>query len=109
MRGKLPFPNWILNTPLKIYSTYISEDGEPVETLIFDSKANYSEKSKNTLDADRRLITLTGKVICKGDIAPNLKVIEGYIEVNGVKKDIYRSSRPRNPDGSIFSTELDLS
>ena len=109
MGFKIPFPKWSLVTPMKIYQTYINEDGEPIEELLFDGKVNYSEKSKQVMNADRQLITLTGKVICMGDIAPQHPTIEGYIEVNGIKKNIHRVSRPRNPDGSIFSTELELS
>lgn len=107
MIGKLPFPDWILNTPIKIYQTELNEDGEPAETLLFDDKAFYDEKTKQTLDKDRRLATLTGKVIVPGDINPG-KVIEGYVQVGEVKKDIFRTARPRNPDGTVFSTELEL-
>ena len=107
MGVKLPFPKWILNTPVKVYQTFINEDGEPVEDLIYDGLCNYNEKSKQTLDAERRLVTLSGKIIIEGDIYPN-KLIEGYIKVGDVKKDIYKSSGPRNPDGSVFSTELEL-
>lgn len=107
MLGKLPFPEWILVTPVKIYQTYINEDGEPIDNLIFEGLCNYSEKSKQTLDAERRLISLSGKVIVKGDINPG-KLIEGYIQIGEIKRNIFRTSRPRNPDGSVFSTELDL-
>lgn len=107
MLGKLPFPKWILNTPVKIYQTELSEDGEPVETLLFDGKAFYEEKTRQILDKERRLVTLSGKVIAEGDINPG-RLIEGFIQVGEIKKDIFRSSRPRNPDGSIFSTELEL-
>lgn len=107
MGVKLPFPKWILNTPVKVYQTFINEDGEPVEDLIYDGLCNYNEKSKQTLDAERRLVTLSGKIIIEGDIYPN-KLIEGYIKVGDIKKDIYKSSRPRNLDGSVFSTELEL-
>lgn len=107
MLGKLPFPEWILVTPVKIYQTYINEDGEPIDNLIFEGSCNYSEKSKQTLDAERRLISLSGKVIVKGDINPG-KLIEGYIQIGEIKRNIFRTSRPRNPDGSVFSTELDL-
>lgn len=107
MGVKLPFPKWILNTPVKVYQTFINEDGEPVETLLYDGLCNYNEKSKQTLDAERRLVTLSGKVIIEGDINPG-KLIEGYIKIGDIKKDIYKSSRPRNPDGSVFSTELEL-
>ncbi|MEG1004341.1 MAG: hypothetical protein RSD13_05030 [Clostridium sp.] len=107
MGVKLPFPKWILNTPINIYQTYINEDGEPVEDLIYDGLCNYNEKSKQTLDAERRLVTLSGKVIVEGDINPD-KLIEGYVQLGTLKKDIYKASRPRNPDGSVFSTELEL-
>ncbi|EJT6665848.1 hypothetical protein ACNULB_05010 [Clostridium perfringens] len=104
---KLPFPKWLLKTPVEVYHTYINEDGEPVEELLYKGLSIYNEKGKNTLDAERRLVTLSGTVIIEGDIYPN-KLIEGYIKVGDVKKDIYKSSRPRNPDGSVFSTELEL-
>lgn len=107
MGVKLPFPKWILNTPVKVYKTFINEDGEPVEDLIYDGLCNYNEKSKQTLDAKRRLVTLSGKVIIEGDINPG-KLIEGFIKIGDIKKDIFKSSRPRNPDGSVFSTELEL-
>ena len=29
MGVKLPFPKWILNTPIKVYQTFINDDGEP--------------------------------------------------------------------------------
>lgn len=107
MLGKLPFPKWILNTSIKVYQTFINEDGEPVETLLYDGLCNYNEKSKQTLDAERRLVTLSGKVIIEGDINPG-ELIEGYIKIGELKREIYKSSRPRNPDGSVFSTELEL-
>lgn len=105
---KLPFPKWILTVPVKIYQTFTNEDGEPIEDLIFDGLASYDEKSRQVLDAERRLVLLSGKVIVEGDINPG-KVIEGVVEIDGVKKTIFKTQRPRNPDGSVFSTELDLS
>lgn len=107
MKGKLPFPKWILNTDLKIFDTEIGEDGGPDETIMFEGKAFYEEKSRQTLDKDRRLVTLSGKVIVPGDINPG-KIIKGCVQIGEVKKDIFKSSRPKNPDGSVFSTELDL-
>ncbi|CEQ27123.1 hypothetical protein [Paraclostridium sordellii] len=104
---KLPFPKWLLNTPVEVYQTFINEDGEPEEDLIYEGKCSYDERSKQILDAERRLVTLSGKVIIEGDINPG-KLIEGFIKIEELKKDIYKSSRPRNPDGSVFSTELEL-
>ena len=107
MLGKLPFPDWILVTPVQVYQAELSEDGEPVEDLIFDGLCCYDEKTKQVLDEERRLVTLSGKAIFKGDINPD-KLIEGYVMVGETKRTILRAARPRNPDGSVFSTELEL-
>lgn len=109
MAFKLPFPKWALVTPVKIYSTYINEDGEPIETLLYNGLCNYNEVTKRVRNEHGELVTIVGKVICEGDIAPNYNTIEGYVEINKVKSIIYKSSRPRNPDNSVFSTELELS
>lgn len=106
--GKLPFPKWACVTPIKVYLTALSEDGEPVEELVFDGLCNYSEKSRQILDAERRLVQLNAKAIIEGDIAPG-RDIEGYVMVEGtIKRSIHRAARPRNPDGSVYSTELEL-
>lgn len=108
MRGKLPFPKWILNTAVKVYQTELGEDGDPVEELIFDGLSFYDEKMKRVMDVQRGLVLLSGKVIIQGDILPD-KLIEGFVQIGSERKNIYRAARPRNPDGSIFSTELELS
>ncbi|HAT4339404.1 TPA: hypothetical protein I9094_001666 [Clostridium perfringens] len=107
MGFKLPFPKWILNTPVKIYQKVKNTDGEPVEILLYDGLCNYDEKSKQILDAEKSLVTLSGKIIIEGDISPG-KLVEGFVEIGDIKKVIYKSSKPRNPDGSVFSTELEL-
>lgn len=104
---RFPFPSWNQVTPVKVYQTEQRRHGE-TETLIFDGKCFYDEKSRQVLDAERRLVLLSGLIIIEGDINPG-KVIEGYVVVNGERKNIYRAKRPRNPDGSVFSTELELS
>lgn len=104
---RFPFPSWNQVTPVKVYQTEQGRHGE-TETLIFDGKCFYDEKSRQVLDAERRLVLLSGLIIIESDINPG-KVIEGYVVVNGERKNIYRAKRPRNPDGSVFSTELELS
>lgn len=104
---KLPFPRFQAKTDIKVYSTVLGEDGEE-ETLLYEGKCIYTDKSKTVLNAERQLITLSGKAVIEGDIKPS-EVIKGFIEVNKIKKNIYGTERPLNPDGSVFSTELNLS
>lgn len=103
---KLPFPDWCLVTDIEVWAEIAGEDGV-IEVKIFDGKCNFSEKSKTTINEQRQVVELSGKALFKGDIFPG-KLIKGYIDLDGVKKTIYRSRKPRNPDGSIYSTELDL-
>lgn len=103
---KLPFPKFLANTPIEVYSTFMGEDGEE-EALLYEGKCIYTDKTKQVLNAERELITLSGKAVIEGDINPG-KSIQGYIEVNNTKKKIYGVERPPNPDGTVFSTELNL-
>jgi hypothetical protein len=105
---KLPFPKFLAKTDIKVYSTKINEDGEPEEILLYEGKCIYTDKSKQVLNSERSLITLTGKAVIEGDIKPG-ELIEGVVEVNNSKKTIYSSEKPLNPDGTVFSTELNLS
>lgn len=108
MLGKLPFPHWACVTPIKVYLTELSEDGEPVEELVYDGLCIYSDKSREKLNAHRELINITGKVIIEGDIAPK-RTIKGHVLIDGyIKANIEEPFRPRNPDGTVFSTELEL-
>lgn len=103
---KLPFPEWLLETHVRVYIEEPGEDGVE-EKLIFDGLCILSEKSRTTLNEQRQVVELTGKIIIKGDIYPG-KPIRGYVELNGIKRTIFRSRKVRNPDGSIYSTEIDL-
>lgn len=109
---KLPFPDWLLVTPIKVVVELPGEDGVE-ETEIFNGKCNFNEKSKTVMNAERQLVTLSGSCIFKDDIYPN-KPIKGYItlvddEGNKIEsRQIYAYRKIRNPDGSIYSTELDL-
>lgn len=103
---KLPFPEWLANTPIEVWFEGTNTDGEYEEKLIFEGKCIYTDKSRQVLNAERQLILLSGKAVIEGSIydAP----FEGYIIKGGIKKRIYNVERPLNPDGTIFSTELNL-
>lgn len=109
MPGKLPFPRFLARTPIKVILTDgLTEDGEPKEIVVFEGQCIYDEKSRQVLDDERRLIRLSAKAIIEGDISPG-QDIAGHVQVNGgPAKTIFRAQRPRNPDGSVYSTELEL-
>lgn len=109
MAGRLPFPRFLANTQIEVVLTGgLDEDGAPVEVEVYEGKCIYDEKARQILDAERRLVQLNAKAIIEGDIAPG-RDIEGYVMVEGtIKRSIHRAARPRNPDGSVFSTELEL-
>jgi len=46
---KLPFPDWLLVTPIKVYVELPGEDGVTDE-LIFDGKCNFNEESKTVMN-----------------------------------------------------------
>ena len=104
---KLPFPYFLANTFVEVWACSVDSDGESTEKMIYSGKCIYTDKAKQILDAERRLVTLSGVVTIPGQISQN--IIEGYVRVNGIRKTIYNSQRPLNPDGTVFSTELNLS
>lgn len=104
---ELPFPTFLLNTNIKVYQSGVNSDGEYKESLIYEGKCIYDDKAKQVMTAEKQLVTLSGKVIIKGDILLDQK-IEGYVIMNDEKKVIYNYQRPKNPNGSTFSTELNL-
>ncbi|WP_300385141.1 hypothetical protein [Clostridium sp.] len=108
MSLKLPFPEFLANTSIEVFQTGTNTDGDYEEAKIYEGKCIYTDKSKQVLNAERQLITISGRATIKGDINPG-KIIEGYVIVSGAKKSIYNTERPTNPDGSVFSTEVILS
>lgn len=108
---KLPFPDWLLNTDysISLNAEGISEDGEPISSVESSGKCIFSEKAKRIIDSEGREIVLAGKVIVKGDIAPSLLTVsDGTITINDRTYEIYVGNRPRNPDGTIHSTQFEV-
>ncbi len=108
---KLKFPDWLLTTDYSISLNQegISEDGEPMSAFTGSGKCIFSEKAKRVISGDGKEITLLGKVIVKGDIAPALKsVSDGIITINECNYEIHTGARGRNPDGSIYCTEFEV-
>ncbi len=80
---KLIFPKWLANTPVQIWLEDINQDGEYINKKIFDGKCIYTCKSKQILDAQRQLVTLSGRVVIEGDICP-YKTFKGYVLINNL-------------------------
>mgnify|MGYP004500277999 CR=1 FL=1 len=92
-----------------IYQEGLSEDGEPLTSLKLDGQCRFVEKTKIIISSDGRKVELVGKVILLGDIAPNIKKISGgQVIINSTEYEIYQASRPRNPDGTVYMTTLEL-
>lgn len=107
----MPFPSWLLKTPctISLNANGINEDGEPIEETTWEGNCIFSEKAKRIINTEGKKITLLGKVIVKGDIAPTFKsVSDGKITINGVSYEIHTGYRPRNPNGSIHCTQFEV-
>lgn len=95
---------------VNIYKEGLSEEGEPLTSLnLKKQKCRFVEKTKIIITSDGRKVELIGKVILLGDIAPEIKKISGgQVKINGSEYEIYQASRPRNPDGTVHHTSLEL-
>lgn len=93
-----------------IYQEGLSEEGEPLTSLdLKEQKCRFVEKTKIIINPDGKKVELIGKVILLGDIAPNIKKISGgEVIINDSKYEIFQASRPRNPDGTVHHTSLEL-
>lgn len=108
---KLPFPHWLENTActVTVQSEDITPDGEQAAVTVSGVKCIYDEKARRVTDKDGKDIRSEARVIIRGDIAPGLNsVTSGTVKINGGVMTIVRASRPRNPDGTVHHTELEL-
>lgn len=99
-----PIPKIFLNTDIVVMAEIDGEDG-PITTELYKGKCILDETSKQFLNAQKEMISLSALIIIPGDISLN-KDIQGTCMVNGINRNIRRSQRPRNPDGSVHHTEL---
>lgn len=112
---------------LTIYSDGLNEDGAPIEIHInrkiypseniFPSDilhgdpiyCNFQEEVKTVFTSDRKKVQANGVVLIPHDIMPNTATISGgYVTINGVKRDIVKCIKARNPDGTVNFVELDV-
>ena len=78
---------------------------------VFEGKCNYSERSRQVMNAERQFIQLNACALIPGDIAPG-RDIAGEVVIRGAGAEtvrvIYSASRARNPDGTVNYTQLEL-
>lgn len=112
IKKAVPFPDWLLSTPCTVFldANEISEDGEKLtEKTGIERMCIYSERIKRIYQKDGKVTEITGKVIIKGDIAPDMGEISGGdIMINKRKRRIYSAVRAKNPDGSVHHTEFEI-
>lgn len=105
------FPDWLARDDCKVEISSLSEDGEPKKVLSYSGKCIYSVKNKSAITKDGKQVTVVGKLLIKGDIAPKKKdedLASGTVEINKQKYNICSVSRPRNPNGTVHHTTLEV-
>lgn len=108
---KLPFPDHLLITPcvITLDAKGINEDGEPIAAEKKQVKCMWSEHTKRVYSADGKQVILSGQVIVKGDIAPELdEISSGTVKIGKRVMKIYEAARPKNPDGTVHHTVFKL-
>ncbi|MCI6603032.1 MAG: hypothetical protein MSC43_02385 [Clostridiales bacterium] len=112
MIAKLPYRSVWDVTPctIRLNAGGYTEDGEPMEAHSWTGKVNFSERAGRIQDKDGVWVKLSGVIHVKGDILPGVVFTEGTALVDGYGREmkIVSYSRPRNPDGSVNHTRLEL-
>lgn len=109
---QLPYPVWADVTPCKITigSGGYDEDGLPLESLTWEGRVNFSEKAKRIQDKNGQWISLTAVIHVQGDILPKVVFTDASCKIEAYEKTMkcVAYQRPRNPDGSVHHTRLEL-
>lgn len=109
MIKKLHYPSFFDVLPITVVITSgLNEDGTEKEVLKKELKCNYSETTRRVQNSQGLWVPLSGIVRFKGDICPEIANPGGYILLNNQKIVINNYVRPRNPDGTVNHTRLEL-
>ena len=104
-------PDAVCKTPisLTIYADELTEDGAPMIAATYEGRCNYQASAQRVYTDDKHYFQLSGKALFNGDILPELAVIaDGEAVIFGETWRILRSTKARNPDGSVNYTEIQL-
>lgn len=87
----------------------VNEDGSPKTGGVIKTMCNLQQKSRWSMNEERRLIELRATALFNGDIAPELETLAGTVEIEGgASWVIHAAGRSRNPDGTVNYTCLEL-
>lgn len=102
-------PDRVCRTPCRVVLTDgTGEDGVPDNRAVLNLKCNWQDKPRQVLNAERQVIRLGGVALFNGDIAPQLDVLAGAVELYGKAWTIHQGMKCRNPDGTVNYTRLEL-
>ena len=125
MRYPKLVPQKYCTTPVRVvFLGAIDIEGQETVVGTYSGKCNLSQKTKQRVTADKRLITIEAVALYDGDIAPNLLQPKGLLYItetdsrNGEGEEtlepenkpyrIFSYVKARNPDGTVNYTRLEL-
>ena len=125
MRYPKLVPQKYCTTPVRVvFLGAIDIEGQETVVGTYSGKCNLSQKTKQRVTADKRLITIEAVALFDGDIAPNLLQPKGLLYItetdsrNGESEEtlepenkpyrIFSYTKARNPDGTVNYTRLEL-
>lgn len=98
-------------TPVSVtlYGEGVTEDGAPEVIYEGTHDCNYQETAKMVLTEQQKKVEVSGVILIPGDICADHPTISGgFAEIFGVKREIAKGIKARNPDGTVNFTELDV-
>jgi hypothetical protein len=106
---KLLYPKFLDKTPVKVNIINGSDiNGKSKIIFTYTGLCCFNEKIRSVYNSEGKLIQLSGSLTIGKDIAPEIDIITGNVEIKGRLYTIYKSGRPKNPDGTVNHTELEL-
>jgi len=102
-------PGRVCKTPCRVVlANGADENGAPLIAADLTLNCNWQDKTRQVLNAERQVIQLAGAALFDGDIAPELDILAGEVEIYGKLWTIHQGSKCRNPDGTVNYTRLEL-
>ena len=89
---------------------YPGDDVFPSDRLFFSPlPCNMQNGAKTVFTDKQKRVEANGTLLFPGDICPDAEVIgDGFVLLDGVRRDIVRGVKARNPDGTVNYTRLDV-